>query len=375
MAEMQNAIHSKISGEIEIMDSLAEKAGFAIAFSGGFALSVATVGEHDERSICPAFYNVFFNYLKKQPGFADVQFEVFASCATISLASTAGEIRERLTHVLNALGNFAPTEAGFSEAKAVTEERFKESYKSEGFRAYYKAAEYLYPMTGYCMKNLVEGLRNYNYESFSRDADMMINCANLKIYILTGNSCLENELRVILVPESFLEKDAPLWSFASFDPYDRMDAHVVDLGRNAACVSVITLDFPNWLHPGDRLSILELFAVTASDEHFDIQFDFSCTGLTHVSDVPISLKSLFSMPTEDRFPFLKQEVLYGYARLMEERFPDFLSLGAQLQVMGVSLGEHLNDLASINYEQFTHLWNKADPILHEAQVVVKGGLP
>jgi len=320
-----------------------------------------------------AFFNVLFNYFRIIGEDIEVHFDVLRASASISFCAKSAEFVSTINRVLHNLFNHEYTEENFVKAKAKARDAFAQNYKDGAFRARLKAFEFSDLNKHFILKGLIKDIEEINFETFKECAKTLIVPGNICIYI-------SGEMQKISIQDLYMPNDMKTVNHMvtvageKYSPYMRQDAHITNVAREEynlmlEAFSFINDDITNFT----KLLILELLAEQLPIRGVEVWVDSLDASMIFASETLREYKSLLIKTDKASFEANKKRLLEKYIILMEKYPEHFAIKAANMMSIGVYPDQYISFIDTCSYDMFVEIFEKADCIVSEAQIVFTKG--
>lgn len=320
-----------------------------------------------------AFFNVLFNYLRIIGENMEVHFDVLRASASISFCVKSEEFISTINRVLHNLFNHEYTEENFVKAKAKARDAFAQNYKEGAFRARLKAFEFSDLNKHFTLKGLINDIEEINFETFKKCAKTLIVPGNICIYI-------SGEMQKINIQDLYMPDDMKnvnhmvVVAGEKYSPYMRQDAHITNTAREEYKLMIESFSFINDdITNFTKLLILELLAEQLPIRDVEVWVDSLDASLIFASETLREYKSLILKTDKPNFEANKKRLLEKYIILMEKYPEHFAIKAANMMSIGVYPEQYISFIDTCSYDMFVEIFEKADCIVSEAQIVFTKG--
>ena len=344
-----------------------------VGFRNGIALR-DFAKSNNEKFVCNrAFGNVLFSYLKITDEDFSFSYDVLRTSSIISCQCKTENFAKCIIYIIKRLFYHEYREEVFIKAKEKAKSNFESRYKSEAFRAWYKALEITDSNKGFLLKEFLDDILSLDYETFIRCAKSILIPQNIYIYV-NGNivDFLDDDLELVRntipIKDDFIAPTA-----LRFDPYLRQDSHIVVLARENYNLSILYFDFLNLeVENLTKYLILSTLSLALPFDNIEVAVDDFDSSLVFENEYLKPAKDILkSQLDEGGFYAAKNKLLVRYSHLLDKRPIIFGSEVVNLAMSDISYLELLSLIDRCTYDMYDEIYSKAQVKVSEAQIVFR----
>lgn len=342
-----------------------------VGINFGNATKHFRIDEEEEFDNNLAACNIFANYLKDE-NMQNIHVIVDRTVTFFAYTSNKKNMSSDILCILEKIFELELEHEKFMDIKEQTIENFKRVYKNGEFRAMYKAYEFSDLNKTYKLKALKQNLEEIDYTSFQKICSKIVCPVNSFMYVNGNLSDLQDDTLVKI--DEILGKGPTSVCLGGrgVNPYIRGDAHILELSREQQNLDILHFSFPTNSGMLDRYIYLNVEAAKLPYNNKHIHLDaFDASIIVNQGEL-MKLKNFFrNILSEQQFDKRKQELISQFAFYLEKNPREFAHLYATLKACHISITKYYDILSNLNYKEYVDVISSMQPIIIEAQIVMR----